>query len=105
MAEVYAWADNEYFAKLPGVRRTLARTAQAGAARAEAILDAHRYQGHSRITVTRGDKLDYFVNLDDTRGQRAAAAIEYGRRLDPGDDSDEGRGNRTSGVHALRSAF
>ena len=108
MAEIYEWADNEYFAKLPGVRAKLRSTAQAGGARAEAILDAHRYQGHSRITVTRGDRLDWFVNLDDTRGQRAAAAIEYGRRLGPdegvGDDGD-GRGNRTIGVHALRSAF
>ncbi|HYF74538.1 MAG TPA: DUF5403 family protein [Blastococcus sp.] len=95
MAEIYEFADDEYFAKLPGVRRELRRTAYAGAARAEAVLDAHRAQGHSRITVTRGDILDYFINLDDTRGDRAAAAIEYGRRQ---------RGV-TSGVHALRSAF
>lgn len=94
MAEIYAFATDEYFAKLPGVRRTLARTAHDGAARAEAILAAHRAQGHSRITVTRGG-LDYFVNLDDTRGQRAAGAIEYGRK----------RRGVTSGVHALRSAF
>lgn len=97
MAEIYAWADNEYFAKLPGVRRTLAMTAHAGGARAEAILNAHRYQGHARILVERGDKLDWFINLDDTRGQRAAAAIEYGRK--------QGRGGVTSGIHALRSAF
>lgn len=94
MAEIYAFATDEYFAKLPGVRAVLARTAKAGAARAEAILDAHRYQGHARITTTRGE-LDWFVNLDDTRGQRAAAAIEYGRK----------RGGVTSGIHALRSAF
>jgi len=96
MAEVYAFADDEYFAKLPGVRRTLARTAHQGAARAQAILAAHRYQGHARITVTRGE-LDYFVNLDDTRGYPAAAAIEYGRK--------GGRGGVSSGIHALRSAF
>lgn len=96
MAEIYAFATDEYFAKLPGVRARLRRTAYQGAARAEAILAAHRYQGHSRITVTRGE-LDYFVNLDDTRGDHAAAAIEYGRR--------RGRGGVTSGVHALRSAF
>lgn len=94
MAELYAWADNEYFAKLPGVRAKLAETARKGAARAEAILDAHRYQGHAQITVTRGT-LDWFVNLDDTRGDRAAAAIEYGRN----------RRGVTSGIHALRSAF
>lgn len=96
MAEIYAWADDEYFAKLPGVRRTLARTAHAGAARASAILAAHRHQGHSEINVTRGT-LDYFVNLDDTRGQHAAAAIEYGRNRGPGAP--------TRAVHALRSAF
>lgn len=97
MAIIYEFADDEYFAKLPGVRRKLKSTAQAGGARAEAILNAHRYQGHARITVTRGDKLDWFVNLDDTRGQRAAAAIEYGRK--------GGRGGVSSGIHALRSAF
>jgi hypothetical protein len=94
MAEIYAFADNEYFAKLPGVRAKLATTARAGAARAEAILAAHRAEGHSRITLTRGT-LDWFVNLDDTRGDRAAAAIEYGRK----------KRGVTSGVHALRSAF
>lgn len=96
MAEIYAFATDEYFAKLPGVRATLAKTAQAGAARAQAILDAHRYQGHSRIEVSHGS-LDWFVALDDTRGQHAAAAIEYGRK--------GGRGGVSSGIHALRSAF
>lgn len=96
MAEIYAFATDEYFAKLPGVRAKLRTTAYAGAARAEAVLDAHRAQGHARITVTHGT-LDYFVNLDDTRGQRAAAAIEFGRR--------GGRRGVSSGIHALRSAF
>jgi hypothetical protein len=96
MAEIYAFATDEYFAKLPGVRRKLAETAKAGAARAEAILDAHYHQGHSRITTSRGT-LDWWVSLDDTRGQRAAAAIEYGRK--------GGRGGVSSGIHALRSAF
>ena len=84
-----------YVAHLPGVRRELKRTAEAGAARARAILAAHRYSGDSEITVTRGTLLDYYVNLDDTRGEHAAAAIEYGRK----------RGGVTSGIHALRSAF
>ena len=96
MAEIYAFATDEYFAKLPGVRAKLAETAHKGAARAEAILVAHRHSGDSRITVTHGE-LDYFVNLDDTRGQRAAAAIEYGRR--------GGKRGRSTGIHALRSAF
>lgn len=104
MAEIYAFADNEYFAKLPGVRRKLAETARDGAARAEAILAVHRYSGDSRITTTRGT-LDWFVNLDDTRGQHAAAAIEYGRRLGPDTGEDGSTGSRTVGVHALRSAF
>jgi hypothetical protein len=96
VAEIYAWADDEYFAKLPGVRAELAKTAKAGAARAEAILDAHRYQGHARITTSHGE-LDWWVSLDDSRGQSAAAAIEFGRK--------GGRSGVSSGIHALRSAF
>jgi hypothetical protein len=96
MAEIYAWADDEYFAKLPGVRAKLAETAKAGAARAGAILDAHHYRGHARIEVSHGE-LDWFVALDDTRGQHAAAAIEFGRR--------GGKRGTSSGIHALRSAF
>lgn len=96
MATIYAFATDEYFAKLPGVRGEIRRTANAGAGRAEGVLAAHRAEGHSRITVTHGG-LDYFVNLDDTRGDRAAAAIEFGRR--------GGRFGVTSGIHALRSAF
>jgi hypothetical protein len=95
VATIYAWFDDEYVAHMPGVRRHLKVTAEAGASRARAILAAHRAEGHSQITVTRGTKLDYFVNLDDTRGDRAAAAIEYGRK----------KGTVSSGVHALRSAF
>jgi hypothetical protein len=96
MAIVYAFATDEYFAKLPGVRGEIRSTANAGAGRAEAILAAHRAEGHSQITVTHGG-LDYFVSLDDTRGDHAAAAIEYGRR--------GGRSGRTAGIHALRGAF
>lgn len=95
MAIIYEFPPDgldAYIAHLPGVRRALQRTAQAGGARAEAILDAHRHAGHSQITVTQGDKLDWFVNLDDTRGQRAAAAIEFGTV-------------RSSGIYALRAAF
>lgn len=96
MAEIYAFATDEYFAKLPGVRAKIKTTAQAGAARAAAILAAHRHSGDAEINVTYGT-LDAFVNLDDTRGQRAAAAIEYGRR--------GGKRGRSAGIHALRSAF
>jgi hypothetical protein len=93
VAEIY-YSDremNHLISHKAGVRRAVASTARQGAARAEAILAAHRYQGHSRITVTFGE-VDAFVNLDDTRGQRAAAAIEYGTR-------------RSTGIFALRSAF
>lgn len=97
MAEIYLTDQemNRLISHMPGVVRTVRRTAQAGGARAEAILNAHRYQGHARITVD--GNIDWFVSLDDTRGQRAAAAIEYGRR--------GGRGGVSSGIHALRSAF
>jgi hypothetical protein len=47
--------------------------------------------------VTHG-KLDYWVSLDDTRGDVAAAAIEYGR-------SGGERGGATQGVFALAAAF
>jgi hypothetical protein len=66
--EIYE-SCNDTVAHLGGVRRTLKHTADKGAAVAKGVLMAHRAEGHSRITVTRGDRLDYFVNLDDTRGQ------------------------------------
>ncbi len=96
MAEIYLTDEemNYLISHLPGVRSRVRRTAYQGAARASAILAAHRAEGHSRITVTHGD-VDSFVNLDDTRGYPAAAAIEYGRK----------RRGVTSGIHAIRSAF
>lgn len=45
---------------------------------ADKILDAHRHKGHARIEVVRGKKSDAFVRLDDSRGDKAAAAIEFG---------------------------
>lgn len=95
MASVVFNCD-DIVAHLPGVKAEVRATANKGAARAEAVLQAHRYEGHSRITVTTGS-LDAFVNLDDTRGDHAAAAIEYGR--------SGGRGGATQGVHALSRAF
>lgn len=96
MATVYPRC-NDIVAHLGGVIGAVNDTAKQGAARAEAILARHRYQGHSRITVTRGD-VDSFVNLDDTRGAHAAAAIEYGR-------SGGLNGPATQGVGALAGAF
>lgn len=95
MASVVFNCD-DIVAHLPGVKAEVRATANKGAARAEAVLQAHRYEGHSRITVTTGS-LDAFVNLDDTRGDHAAAAIEYGR--------SGGRGGATQGINALGSAF
>lgn len=95
MATVVANCD-DIVAHLPGVKAEVYATAAKGQARAKAILDAHRYTGASRITLTRGT-LDAFVSLDDTRGDHAAAAIEYGR--------SGGRGGATQGVFALAGAF
>lgn len=87
---------NHVVSHLPGVVRAVNAKAQEGAGRARGVLAEHRAEGHSRITVTRGD-VDSFVNLDDTRGDRAAAAIEYGRSRGPG--------GPTQGVFALHRAF
>lgn len=80
MARVYLKPEdeiNEIVSHLGGVIGAVYSTAQEGAARAKGVLAAHRHEGHSEINVTRGD-VDSWVNLDDSRGQRAAAAIEYG---------------------------
>lgn len=68
---------NTTVSHLSGVTGAVRATAEAGAARAKGVLATHRHQGHSEINVTTGD-VDAFVNLDDSRGQRAAAAIEFG---------------------------
>lgn len=99
MAQLYAWFDDDYVAKLAGVRAELRKTAEAGAARAEPILRAHRHQGHAEINVTEGDKLDWFVNLDDTRGELAAGAIEFGR------SAGGWHGGAAQGIGALARAF
>lgn len=96
MADVDIYPNcNSIVAHLGGVRRAIKHEADQGAAIARGVLMAHRAEGHSRITVTRGIKLDYYVNLDDTRGDRAAAAIEFGRSGD----------NASQGVRALSKAF
>lgn len=90
---------NDIVAHLGGVKAAVRATADEGAARAKAILDAHRRTGAAQITVTRGTKgVDWFVNLDDSRGYPAAAAIEYGR-------SGGVHGPATQGVGALARAF
>lgn len=96
MADVDADLDQQ-IAHMAGVKAAVYAKAQQGAGRAAAVLAAHRYEGDSEINVTRGNKTDAFVNLDDTRGDHAAGAIEYGR--------SGGRGGATQGVHALSRAF
>jgi hypothetical protein len=84
MARVIVFPDcNSIVAHQPGVRGAVFSTANEKAAVARGILAAHRDQGHAQITVTRGS-LDAFVNLTDTRGDVAAAAIEYGNRYGGG---------------------
>lgn len=75
---------NETVAHLGGVRRAVKHAADKGAAIARGVLIAHRHEGDAVINVTRGLKTDYFVNLDDSKGQGAAAAIEFGNKYGGG---------------------
>jgi hypothetical protein len=70
----------------------LKRTANALFANARRRLAAHTHSGDSQILRSHG-KLDYFVTLDDSRGQGAAAAIEFGHVAPDGTFVD--------GVHAI----
>lgn len=58
-----------------GLDRKVANRAR----RAELILQMHRHAGHSFIEVTRG-RVDRYIVLNDTRGQKAAMTIEFGRK-------------------------
>ena len=78
------------------VARVLDEVAAGVASRASGILAAHRHSGAAQITRTKG-RLDRYVNLDDSRGQHAAAAIEYGH-VAP-------NGRFVPGVHALTGAL
>lgn len=72
--------------------RALKKAANQLASKAQSKLAAHHHTGAAEINVTRG-KLDYYVNLDDSRGQSAAAAIEFGHIAK--------NGHFVEGVHAL----
>ena len=95
MAQVYADC-NETVAHLPGVIGAVASVAKAAGSRAEGLLASHRHLGHARIEVSHGD-VDSFVTLSDERGQRAAAAIEFGRSGGPTGASQ--------GLFVLRGSF
>jgi hypothetical protein len=97
VAEIYAFATDAYFAHRPGVIDAVYDAAKGGGARAEGLLAAHRAQGHARIEVERGNDPDSFVVLSDERGQRAAAAIEFGRSGGPT--------GAMQGLFILRRAF
>jgi hypothetical protein len=97
MAEIYAFATDAYFAHRPGVVDAVYDTAKRGGARAETLLAGHHAQGHARIEVERGNVPDSFVVLSDERGQRAAAAIEFGRSGGPT--------GAMQGIFVLRRAF
>ncbi|GAA5081544.1 MULTISPECIES: DUF5403 family protein [Nocardia] len=68
---------NRLISHLPGVIKAVSDQAHTVADIARAKLAEHRHDGHSTVTVTHGE-VDAFVNLDDSRGVKAAAAIEYG---------------------------
>jgi hypothetical protein len=83
-----------YIAYLPGVQKALRAHAFAAKAKGDVILTEHRLTGHSRLTVRKGTYLDWWLILDDSRGQNAAAAIEYGRT--PWIDAETGETNAGS---------
>jgi hypothetical protein len=77
-------ADGDEVSHLGGVQNALRPYAHEK--RSPRATWAHSPTGlrDARITVTRGDKLDWFVNLNDERGQLAAAAIEFGNKYGGG---------------------
>jgi hypothetical protein len=88
-------------AHLSEVNRAVEAAAKRAGEVASGVLSQHHHSGDAKITVTKGDKTDWFVNLDDTagtgRGHHAAAAIEYGHMAPDGTFVD--------GIHALTRSF
>lgn len=70
----------------------LKRTANELFANARRRHAQHASSGDSEIQLEHG-KLDYFIILDDSRGQRAAAAIEFGHTTKGG--------TFVEGIHAI----
>lgn len=96
MAEVYEDC-NSTVAHLRGVRNAVKDKADEGAAKAKSTLARRRDTGASYIDVTPGDKLDYFLNLNDPNG--GAMSIEFGRT------GSRGKGGPSQGVFAITGAF
>ncbi len=72
-------AMNMIISSIDGVHDAVVDHANASARRGKSRLAQHRHDGDSKVTVTEGS-VDAFVNLDDTAGEWAAAAIEFGHR-------------------------
>jgi hypothetical protein len=72
-------AMNIVVSGIDGVHDAVVDHANQSATIARARLAQHRHSGDSKITVTEGD-VDAYVNLDDTAGDMAAWAIEFGRK-------------------------
>lgn len=60
------------------VRRAVANEGRRRQARVEAKRARHVEAGHARVSGFQG-RIDWNIDLDDERGQRAVLSIEYGR--------------------------
>ena len=72
-------AMNMIISSIDGVHDAVVDHANESARKGQMRLAQHRHDGHSKVTVTEGE-VDAFVNLDDTDGDGAAWAIEFGAR-------------------------
>jgi hypothetical protein len=95
-------ALNTVVARIPGVHDALGGVARRVAGAAKGRLAVHKFQGHSRITITEGD-VDWFVNLDDSRGDHAAMSIEFGHIV-KGKYEDPGKPKYVPGLYILSTA-
>lgn len=69
---------NRKVARLPGVKGEVAAEGKKRAAVAKGVLAKHRHFNHAKIETEQGHA-DFYVFLDDSRGQWAANLIEFGR--------------------------
>lgn len=95
MAYVYKKA-NKVASRARETQEAVMKAMLQGAAKANAVLEAHEDTGDSYIEWEKG-RIDGFVILNDERGLGAAMSIEFGRKL-PG-------GGRTTPVWALHDGF